>query len=75
MERYFDEELHKVKKHLLEMASLVEEAITKSLTAVERKDLKMAEGRWKNNNLTSAMLKSFASFFFLQSNVPPLNSG
>ena len=43
MERYFDEELHKVKKHLLEMASLVEEAITKSLKAIEHKDLKMAD--------------------------------
>ncbi len=42
MDRHFDEELQKVKKNLLEMASLVEESITKSLEALKKKDLKKA---------------------------------
>ncbi|MGB3480302.1 MAG: phosphate signaling complex protein PhoU [bacterium] len=42
MDRHFDEELQKVKKNLLEMASLVEESITKALEALKKKDLKMA---------------------------------
>ncbi len=42
MDRHFDEELHKVKKDLLEMASLVEESITKSLEALKKQDIKMA---------------------------------
>lgn len=42
MDRHFDEELQKVKKDLLEMASLVEESITKSLEALKKQDIKMA---------------------------------
>lgn len=42
MDRHFDEELQKVKKNLLEMASLVEESITNALEALKKKDLKMA---------------------------------
>ena len=42
MDRHFDEELHKVKKDLLEMALLVEESITKSLEALKKQDIKMA---------------------------------
>ncbi len=43
MDRHFDEELQNVRKNLLEMASLVEESITKSLEALEKKDLRKAE--------------------------------
>lgn len=42
MERHFDEELKNVKKNLLAMAILVEDAITKSLEALEKRDVKMA---------------------------------
>jgi phosphate transport system protein len=42
MDRHFDEELQKVKKDVLEMASLVEESITKSLEALKKQDIKMA---------------------------------
>ncbi len=42
MDRHFDEELQKVKKGVLEMASLVEESITKSLEALKKQDIKMA---------------------------------
>ncbi|TET64394.1 MAG: phosphate signaling complex protein PhoU [Candidatus Stahlbacteria bacterium] len=42
MDRHFDEELQKVKKDLLGMASLVEESITKSLEALKKQDIKMA---------------------------------
>ena len=42
MDRHFDEELQKVRKNLLEMASLVEVSITKSLDALKKKNLKMA---------------------------------
>lgn len=42
MERHFDEELHNVKKNILEMAAMVEDSITKSLDALHKKDLKMA---------------------------------
>ncbi len=42
MDRHFDEELQKVKKNLLEMASLVDESITKALEALKNRDLKMA---------------------------------
>ena len=42
MERHFDESLQKVKKSLLEMASMVEDAITKSLEALKKKDLRLA---------------------------------
>ena len=41
MDRHFDDELHNVKKNLLEMATLVEKSITKSLEALKNKDLKM----------------------------------
>jgi len=41
MDRHFDEELQKVKKNLLEMASLVDASITKALEALKNKDLKM----------------------------------
>ncbi|GAI11361.1 unnamed protein product [marine sediment metagenome] len=40
MDRHFDEELQKVKKGVLEMASLVEESITKSLEALKKQDNK-----------------------------------
>lgn len=42
MDRHFDEELQNVKKNLLQMATLVEESITKSLDALKKKDSKMA---------------------------------
>lgn len=42
MDRHFDEELQKVKKNLLEMASLVDKSITKALEALKNRDLKMA---------------------------------
>jgi len=42
MDRHFDDELQKVKQNLLDMASMVEEAITKSLEALKKKNLKMA---------------------------------
>jgi phosphate transport system protein len=42
MDRHFDDELQSVKKNLLQMATLVEEAITKSLDALKKKDMKMA---------------------------------
>lgn len=42
MDRHFDEELQKVKKDVLEMASLVEESITKSLEALHKQNVKMA---------------------------------
>jgi len=42
MERHFDEELQNVKKNLLDMANLVEDSITKSLEALEKKDIKKA---------------------------------
>jgi phosphate transport system protein len=42
MDRHFDEELQKVKKNLLEMASLVDESISKALEALKNRDLKMA---------------------------------
>ncbi len=42
MDRHFDEELQKVKKNLLDMASLVDESITKALEALKNRDLKMA---------------------------------
>lgn len=42
MDRHFDEELQNVKKNLLEMASLVDESITKALEALKNRDLKMA---------------------------------
>lgn len=41
MDRHFDEELQKVKKNLLEMASLVDASITKALEALKNRDLKM----------------------------------
>lgn len=41
MDRHFDEELQNVKKNLLQMATLVEESITKSLDALKKKDSKM----------------------------------
>jgi phosphate transport system protein len=41
MDRHFDEELQKVKKNLLEMASLVDESISKALEALKNRDLKM----------------------------------
>ena len=42
MDRHFDDELQKVKKNLLDMASLVEDSITKALDALKKKNLKMA---------------------------------
>lgn len=42
MDRHFDEELQNVKKHLLEMATMVEEEITKALEALRKKSDKMA---------------------------------
>lgn len=42
MDRHFDEELQKVKKHLLEMAVMVEEEITKALEALKKKNDRMA---------------------------------
>ncbi|MEO0129048.1 MAG: phosphate signaling complex protein PhoU [candidate division WOR-3 bacterium] len=42
METYFDEELKEVKKEILQMATLVEEAITKSLEALKKRDVKCA---------------------------------
>jgi phosphate transport system protein len=42
MDRHFDEELQNVKKSLLEMATLVEESITKSLEALKKKDINKA---------------------------------
>jgi phosphate transport system protein len=42
MDRHFDEELQDVKKHLLEMATLVEESLTKSLDALKKKNVKTA---------------------------------
>jgi len=42
MDRHFDDELQKVKKNLLEMASLVETSITGALEALKKKNLKMA---------------------------------
>ncbi len=42
MERHFDEELQNVKKRLLEMASMVEKALTISLEAIKKKSLKTA---------------------------------
>jgi len=41
MDRHFDEELQNVKKNLLQMAALVEEAITKSLEALKKRNIKM----------------------------------
>ena len=43
MDRHFDEELQNVKKKLVDMAALVEESITKSLDALKKKDLKLAD--------------------------------
>jgi phosphate transport system protein len=43
MDRHFDEELQNVKKKLMDMAAMVEESITKSLDALRKKDLKMAD--------------------------------
>jgi phosphate transport system protein len=43
MDRHFDEELQNVKKKLVDMAALVEESITKSLDALKKKDLKIAD--------------------------------
>lgn len=42
MERHFDEELQKVKKHILEMAAMVEEVIAKSLEALKKRNQKIA---------------------------------
>lgn len=42
MDRHFDDELQNVKKKLLEMATLVEKSITKSLEALKKRDVKMA---------------------------------
>jgi phosphate transport system protein len=42
MDRHFDDELQKVKKNLLDMASLVETSITKALEALKKKNLKLA---------------------------------
>ncbi|MGB3341400.1 MAG: phosphate signaling complex protein PhoU [bacterium] len=42
MDRHFDDELQKVRKNLLEMASLVETSITRALEALKKKNLKMA---------------------------------
>jgi phosphate transport system protein len=43
MDRHFDEELQKVRKNILEMASLVEESITEALDALKKKNLTMAQ--------------------------------
>ena len=43
MDRHFDEELQKVKRKLVEMAGLVEESITKSLDALKKKNVAMAD--------------------------------
>jgi phosphate transport system protein len=42
MDRHFDDELQNVKKKLLEMATLVEKSITKSLEALKKRDIKIA---------------------------------
>lgn len=41
MDRHFDDELQSVKKNLLQMATLVEESITKALDALKKKDSEM----------------------------------
>lgn len=41
MDRHFDDELQDVKKNLLQMATLVEESITKALDALKKKDSDM----------------------------------
>lgn len=43
MDTHFDEELKNVKKDILQMATMVEESITKSLEALKRKDIKAAK--------------------------------
>ena len=43
MDRHFDEELQNVKRKLVEMAALVEESITKSLDALKKKNVEMAD--------------------------------
>ncbi len=42
MDRHFDDELQRVKKHLLEMAAMVEEEITKALEALKKRSDKIA---------------------------------
>lgn len=42
MDRHFDEELQHVKKKLVEMATLVEESITKSLDGLKKKNAEIA---------------------------------
>jgi phosphate transport system protein len=42
MDRHFDEELQRVKKHLLEMAAMVEDEITKALDALKKKSDRIA---------------------------------
>lgn len=42
MDRHFDDELQRVKKHLLEMAMMVEEEITKALEALKKRSDKIA---------------------------------
>jgi len=43
MERQFDQELNALKENLLEMASLVEEAIAKSIKALVERDSNLAQ--------------------------------
>ena len=43
MDRHFDEELKKVKEDILQMASLVEDSITKSLEAAKKVDIELAK--------------------------------
>jgi phosphate transport system protein len=43
MDRHFDEELQNVKRKLVEMAAMVEESITKSLDALKKKNVAMAD--------------------------------
>lgn len=43
MASYFDEELRSLKNEVLNMAAMVEESITKSLEALKKRDLKLAE--------------------------------
>lgn len=43
MEIHFDEELEMVKREVIEMATLVEESITKALEALKKRDTKLAK--------------------------------
>ena len=43
MERIFDEELKQLRQYILTMASLVEEAILKSVEALKQRDKTLAE--------------------------------